>query len=460
MAEIKTKKGLDIPIIGKPEGPAERLEANGHGVKPRLVSLNFNPFYESKPRLLRKAGEVVKIGEPIIEDKGCEGRLFVSPAAGVIKEVRRGLKRRLLDIVIEVSEHEEIHEFNPLDVDSANRDQILLRLKEGGLFPHIRQRPFDITADTAKTPRCIFVNASASTPFAPPAEMHVAGHEEDFQTGLSALSKLTEGPVHLVYPSESNCKAFTDAQDVEKHTTEGPHPIGNSSVHIHFISPITHFEDVVWTLTAYDAVCIGHLLRTGKYLNERVVSIAGPGILPEKTGYFKVRTGSPVENLIAGRVHKGRMRFVSGNIYTGTKVETNDFLGFYDFEFCAIPVSVSREFLHFFRLGIDKYTASKTYLSGHLDNTNREYDFTTSLHGEHRAFIIAKPYDNVMPMNIPTMHLVKSVMAEDYDLAEQYGLLEVAPEDFGPAAFVCPSKMEMVEIIRDGLRSYAAEVLE
>jgi Na+-transporting NADH:ubiquinone oxidoreductase subunit A len=460
MAEIKTKKGLDIPIEGKPQGPVSRLEANGRTVKPQLISLNFDPFHECKPRLLKKAGEVVKIGEPVVEDKGCEGRLFVSPAAGAIKEVRRGLKRRLIDIVIEVSENEEIHEFTSMDVSASNRDQLISRLKEGGLFPHIRQRPFDLLADPEKTPRCIFVNASPTTPFAPPAEMQVEGHEDDFQTGLDALAKLTDGDVHLVYPSGSECKAFTDAQNVERHTTEGPHPVGNTSVHIHFISPITHAEDAVWTLDAHSTACIGHLLRTGRYLNERVISIAGPGVLPEQTGYFKVRTGSPVENLIAGRVQKGKMRFVSGNIYTGTKVDTDGFLGFYDYEFCVIPESVSREFLHFFRLGINKYTASRTYLSGHLDNSNREYSFTTSLHGEHRAFIIAHPYDKVMPMNIPTMHLVNAIVAEDYDLSEEYGLLEVASEDFGPATFVCPSKMEMVSIVQDGLRRFAVEALE
>jgi len=458
MTHIKTKRGLDLPIAGKPEGEIQNLISTDTKSHLRLIALDFEPFTDIKPRLLKKAGEVVKTGEPLIEDKGCPGRIFVSPASGVIKEVRRGLKRRLLTIVIEVADKEEIHEFSPMDPVSTSREELIERFKESGLFAQIRQRPFDRLANPETLPRAIFVKAIDTNPFAPSPEMQIKGHEADFQVGLEALAKLSE--VHLVYKQGSSCSAFTEAKNVQRHTAEGPHPVGNSSVHIHFISPIEKHEEVVWTAGAYDVVCIGHLLRTGKMLLEKVISIAGPGVIPERTGYFRVRRGCPVELLIANRVKKGSMRFITGNIYTGRKVESDGFLGFYDFQFTVIPECVTREFLHFFRLGIDKYTASKTYLSGHLDNTKREYDFTTSNHGEHRGFITAQPYDDIMPMSIPTMQLVKAVMAEDYDLAEGYGLLEVAPEDFGPATFVCPSKMEMVDIIRDGLDSYAVEVLE
>jgi len=458
MAHIKTKRGLDIPIAGKPEGDIQKLTSTDAATHLKLIALDFEPFFDVKPRLLKKAGEVVKTGEPLIEDKGCPGRIFAAPASGVVKEVQRGLKRRLLTVVIEAQEHEEVHEFSPMNVASASREDLIERFKESGLFAQIRQRPFDLLANPNSEPRAIFVKAIDTNPFAPPPEYQIQGHEADFQVGLDALGKLSK--VHLVYKAGTTSDIFTGAQNVEHHTAEGPHPVGNSSVHIHFISPIQQHEEVIWTVTAYDVICIGHLLRTGRMLLEKVISIAGPGVIPERTGYFRVRRGCPVENLITNRVEKGEMRFVTGNVYTGRQVAPNGFLGFYDFEFLIIPENISREFLHFFRLGIDKYTASKTYLSGHLDNSKREYSFTTNNHGEHRGFVIAHPYDNIMPMQIPTMQLVKAIMAEDFDLAEEYGLLEVAPEDFGPATFVCPSKMEMVEIVRDGLRSYAKEVLD
>ncbi len=454
MVEIKIKRGLDIPIKGKPETGAKGSEVMPLAA-PKQVSLNLSPFEGVKFRLLAKVGDVVKQGQPIAEDKGCEGRMFVSPAAGVVKEIRRGLKRRILDIVIDVADEEKIQE---IDVASGSREEIINSLKAGGLFATIRSRPFDRLANPDKVPKSIFVKAIESAPFVPSAEMQVRGHEDDFQRGLLALAKLTDGAVHLVYRKGSQCSAFTDAQNVEKHTAEGPHPIGTHSLHIQKIDPIRSYDEEVWTLNVHDVVGVGHLLRTGRYLIERVISIAGPGVLPEQVGYYRAREGYPVGGLIAGHIQKGLLRFISGDPLIGHKVSVEDFLGYYDYVFCVIPENVKREFMHFFRLGGSKYTFSKAYLSGHYNNQNREYDFTTNLHGEHRAFIDPTLYDQVMPLNINTMLLTKAVMAEDYDLADELGLLEVASEDFALPSFVCPSKIDMTEIVKEGLANYAAEV--
>ncbi|NGX41734.1 MAG: Na(+)-translocating NADH-quinone reductase subunit A [Chlamydiae bacterium] len=456
MAHIKVKKGLDIPIKGKPKGNIQTLS----GSPPKQIALNLDPFGGTRFRLLAKRGDAVKIGQPLAEDKLAEGRVFASPASGVISEVRRGLKRRILDIVIDVGQEEQFHEISPLDPEKASAEQIVEKLKAGGLFAHIRSRPFNSLASPNKTPRSIFVKAIESAPFVPPAELQVEGYFEEFQLGLNALTKLTSGPVHLVYHKDSSCTAFTQAENVQKHTAEGPHPIGNASVHIQNLDPITSTEDVVWTVTAHDVVVIGYLLKTGRYHTERVISIAGPGILPERAGYFKTRAGYPIESLQSNRTQEGLIRLISGDPLMGQKVEPDDFLGFSHYAFCAIPESVDREFAHFFRLGANKYSFSRAYLSGHLSIDSRKFDFTTSLHGEPRAFVDSTLYDKVMPLTVPTMTLVKAVMAEDYDLAEELGLLEVDSEDFALPTFVCPSKVEMTEIIKRGLQIHAAEVLE
>ncbi len=458
MTHIKITKGLDIPMKGR---PASSLE-NSTPVQlktPSQIALNLTAFEDIKFRLLVNVGDYVKIGQPLAEDKSTVGRVFVSPASGVVKEVRRGLKRVLNFIVIDVAEREETVEFTPFNLQNASRESIIERLLAGGVFASIRSRPFNLLADPYKIPRSIFVKALESAPCVPPAEMQVAGFEKEFQVGLEALSRLTEGKVHLVYRQGTPCKAFTEARSVEKHTAEGPHPVANSSLHIQHIDPIYSAEDIVWTLTALDVVSIGFLLLRGHYFTERVISIAGPGVLPDRIGYFKGRQGHSVEALIAGRVPHGLFRFVSGDPLMGKKVEGNDFLGLCDTTFCVIPENVERAFLHFFGLGLNKYSFSHAYLSGHLDNTKREYDFTTSTHGEHRAFIDSTLYDKVMPLPVPTMLLVKAIMAEDFELAETLGLLQVDDEDFALPTFVCPSKMEMTEIVKTGLQQYSKEVL-
>lgn len=461
MAHIKITKGLDIPIKGKPQGEVKQLIPSGgtNLVQPEQVALDLSPFESTKFKLLVKPGEVVKIGQPLAEDKFTPGRMFCSPGCGTVKEIRRGLKRRLLAIVIDLSKNEEYYEHKPLKVAQASRQDIIEALKTGGIFTHIRSRPFNLLADSQKMPRSIFVKAVESAPFTPPAELQVAGHEEEFQAGLDALKKLTDGNVNLFYRVNSSIKAFNEARNVVRHTVEGPHPIGTYSLFINSIDPIKSPDDVVWTLNAHEVVMIGSLLLKGRYFIDRVISIAGPAVLPDRVGFFRGRAGMPISSLVSGRIEHGQLRFVSGDPLTGRKVGIEDFLGFNDYAFCVIPENTEREFMHFFRLGTDKYSFSKAYASGHLDNRSREYDFTTSQHGEHRAFIDSSLYDDVMPLPFPTMLLVKAVMAEDFDLAEQLGLLNVDSEDFALPTFVCPSKMEMTEIIKNGLKHYAQDVL-
>lgn len=460
MAHVKTTRGLDIPLEGEPEGEIRPFEVNGQKTLPKQISLNLDLFEYTKFKLLVRVGNEVKIGQPLAEDKKYPEKKFVSPAGGKVAEIRRGVKRRLLDIVIDVAEKEEFLDWGTFNLAGKTPDQLKEHLLQAGVFPHLRQRPFNHSANPTKKPRYILIRALESYPFTPPAEMQLKGHEGDFQLGLSALSLLSEGAVHLVYREGSTCSAFTAAKDVTKHTAEGPHPIGTNSILIHHLSPIRDGDDVVWTLGVHEVIGIGYLLRTGHYFTEKVISIAGSGVLPGKRGYFRLREGMPISSLVVGRVENEPMRLISGNPLTGKKVESNDFLGFEESVFTVIPENTHREFLHFFRLGIDKYTASRTYLSGMLPQAKRKYFFNTSMHGEHRGFISAEPYDKVLPMNISTVHLVKAVMAEDFDLAEELGILEVTPEDFALATFVCPSKIEMVQIMKQGLERYAYEILE
>lgn len=458
---IKIKKGLDIPIIGKPEGSIQKLQPSGQSSTIEHfnhIALDFSPFDNTQFVLLKKLGDTVSIGEPVALDKNNDYRKLVSPASGVIKAIHRGLKRRLLSMVIEVKQHEDIFEHPPLNPNHASREELLDRLYEGGAMFFIRERPFCLLPTKEKKPSAIFIKALESAPFVPPAEYQLEGYESEFKLGLEVLKKLTDGKVHLVRAMNAVHSLLIGQEGITYHTAEGPHPISNPSLHIQHISPIRSAEEVVWTLNVRDVITVGSLVGKGKYPIDRVIGIGGPGILEGKTGYFRVREGIPVSALIAGRLIKQPMRLISGDPLMGHKVEPDGFLGILDYAFSAIPENRTREFLHFFRLGFDKYSFSRAYASGHMNPEKTEFDFTTNMHGEHRAFIDPTLYQKVQPLRIPTMQLVKAVMAEDFDLAEELGLLEVAPEDFALTTFVCPSKIEMVEIIKDGLRKYSKEM--
>lgn len=462
MSHIAISKGLDIPIEGKPTGPVQPLITSGGAKKEpsKEVALDLRPFDQLRFKLLVREGDLVKIGQPLVEDKSTSGRMFCSPAAGVIKTIHRGLKRMLLEIVIEVSLKEEYLDFPKIDVEKASKEEVIKVLMDGGMFARIRSRPFNLLADPLKTPRSIFVKAIESAPFVPPAELQVENHEKDFEYGLTVLQKLTQGSIHLIYHKETISQVFKEAKGVIKHTAEGPHPVANASLHIQMVDPIQSSDDIVWTLTVEDVIKIGHLLRKGRYLIDRVVAVAGSAILPGRAGYFLTREGVALNELFSGRIEKGPpLRFISGDPLMGEKVEPESYLGFYHQVLSIFPENTTREFLHFFRLGMDKYSFSKTYLSGHLDNKDRRYPFTTNQHGEHRAFVDATLYDKVQPLPISTMLLVKAIMAEDFELAEELGFLSVDSEDFALPAFVCPSKIEMVSIIKTGLKKCAEELV-
>lgn len=449
--KIFVKSGLNIPLEGKPVGSPQDLPS------PRQLSLNLDPFDHTRFKVHVKLGDRVKIGQPIVENKSIPGQQFVSPAGGVVSEIRRGLKRRLLDIVVDVDDEEEVFEHGTLGLASS-RDDVLSFLLRTGVFPHIRMRPFDLVADPQFVPRAIFVHALESLPFVPSAEMQVDGHEAYFQAGLDVLQKLTPGNVHVVYKEGSTCSVFTEAQGVEKHIVVGPHPAGNVSLHIHKIDPIKNPQDFVWTLSALDVLTVGKMVLEGRYFTERIIGCGGSGVIKGRTGFFRARAGFPFSELIANRILEQPLRFISGDPLTGTQVDSQDFLGFYHTAFAIIPENTERQAFHFLRPGFNKYTATKAYVTGHLPSLKRGYAFTTNQHGEERAFIDGKVYERVMPMRIPTMHLVKALVSEDFELAEQLGLLEVTADDFALPTFICPSKIEMIQIVRDALHRYSKEM--
>ena len=450
--QLKAKKGLDIPISGKPKGAPQNLAC------PSKIALNLEPFGDVRFKLLVAEGDVVKLGEALVESKHVPGQMFVSPAGGVVSEIRRGLKRKLLYIVIAVDEQELHEEHGTIDYATAPQAEIIQFFLKSGLFPHIRLRPFNLVPDPKFLPRDIFVNGYESLPFSPPFEMQLHGEKKAFQIGLDTLSRLTTGRVHLVYGVQSKEPIFTEAENIEKHTVSGVHPSGSSSFHIHCIAPIRNPHDYVWTLNALDVLIIGKMVEEGHYYTRRILSLAGDGVQSEHQTFFDLRMGYPVSDLVYQKLQAMPLRLISGDPLTGKEVTINDFIGFSDRALSVIPEQQGREPFHFFRLGAHKYSATRAYWSGHISPPLNGYHFTTNQHGEERAFVESRIYDKVMPMRIPTMQLIKAILADDFDLAEQLGFLEVVPEDFALSTFICPSKINMIDIVADGLHRYAQEM--
>ncbi len=429
---IKIRKGLDIPLKGNAQGEvAEELPLPSH------LALELSPFHALRFRPLKELGERVRIGEPLVYDKQMPRRCFVSPASGEVVEVIRGEKRRIEAVVIRVEGEEQFSSEVPA------KEKLMEALALRGLLPHIEVRPCPRPAEVGRPPECILIKAIESAPFTPPPELEI---DERFQVGIDALRTLAE--VHLV------SRRPLDVRGAITHTAAGPHPIGNASVLLAAIHPLTSPQQTVWVLDVGTVVAIGELMTTGHYKSSQLIAIAGAGIPEHQRGFFLARRGYPVEELIRGRCELGMNRLISGDPLMGRKVECGDFLGFSDKVFCALPEGAERRrFMHFFRLFGGAYSSLHGYLPG------RKRGVTTSKHGEERAFIDGAIYDRVMPLKVPTMHLIKALLAEDWERARELGILEVAPEDFALPTFIDPSKIEMTEIAKRGLSAYAAETL-
>ena len=452
MAHITVKQGLDIPIDGEPIFEIRRAASA------QVLGYNFANYDMVKFRCLVKEGDLVKLGQPIAEDKDVPGRFFVSPAGGIVQEVRRGEKRRLLAVIIKRAQQEDEISFPVDSIEVSKRQEIIQRLMEAGIFAHIRQRPFDRLANPHELPRSIFVKAVESAPFMPPPELQVLHHENEFEVGLQILRKLTSGQVHLCCREGKQYPPFSKAAGIVKHTVSGPHPAGNASVHIHNIDRIKNIRDIVWTVTVLDVISIGSLFMHGKSCFEQILSIAGPSVRKDDRKLYSVRKGQMVGELIQTKLESSSgIRIISGNPLTGDACHFNDVLGLEQQVLCAFPEGEKREFLHFFRLGGNKYTASGAYLSGHLCIKKRRWNFSTSQHGEERAFVDGSVYERVMPMRILPMQLVRAIMGDDRELAEELGLLEVHQEDFALPEFVCPCKVPMMDIVKNGLKQYCKD---
>lgn len=437
--DIRIKKGLDIRLVGEAE------KTISDATKSRTITIRPSDFHLITPKMVLKEGAILKAGDEIFYSKTQDDIKFVSPVAGKITEIKRGARRVITDIVIEADHTGDARDFGVLN-PSADANAIKERLLESGVWPFIKQRPYDVVANPTVTPKAIFISGINTAPLAPDLEFVLEGKESFLQAAVTSLSKLTDGGVHISIGSGNSI--FSGLKDVTTHTVKGPHPAGNVGTLINKTNPINKGE-TVWTVAAQDLVIIGELVLTGKFNAQRIISVSGSSIKAAK--YFKTLIGSEVSTFAydAG-VEGDNNRFISGNVLTGTKVSPEGALGFYATEFVAIPEGDDYEFFGWNKPVFDKISPSRALTFSWMQ-PKKKYDLDTNTNGEHRAFVVTGNYEEVFPLDIYPMQILKACMVEDLDEMEALGMYEVAPEDFALTEFMCVSKQPHQEIIRKGL---------
>ena len=447
--DIKIKKGLNIKLVGEAEKATENaIISNFYSIRPE-------DFHQVTPKLAAKEGEKVKAGQPVFYDKSNEAVKFVSPVSGEIMEINRGEKRKILSVKIQADKEQSFHDFGKLDVNLAKAEDIKARLLESGCWAFVKQRPYDVIANPANQPKSIFVSAYASAPLVADLDYVLQGKEAELQAAVTALSKLTEGQVH-VSVSKKGDSPLAGLSDVTLHKVSGPHPSGNVGTQINKIDPINKGE-VVWTINAQDLVIIGELLLTGKFNAERTVALVGSSV--KKPRYFKTKLGAEIATMVYdnGVDKDGNDRIISGNVLSGKQVKPDGYLDYYSNTITVIPEGDDYEFFGWNKPIFNKVSTSRALTFSWL-TPNKKFDLNTNTNGEHRAFVTTGTYEEVFPLDIFPMQILKACMYKDLDEMEALGMYEVAPEDFALTEFVCVSKQPHQKIIREGLDLMLKEI--
>ena len=435
---IRLKKGLDINLQGRAEEKLIQLKSNG---KYALVPDDFEGV---TPKVVVKEGEKVKAGDALFVNKQYPEVKFASPVSGTVREVVRGERRKVLCIKIDADAKQEFTDFGKKDVDKLVGDQVINALLEAGIFGYINQLPYAVSTNPSVKPRAIFVSALRDKPLAGDFEFEVKGQEEDFQTGLQALSKIA-----TTYLGVGVGSVLEGMKHADVTVFDGKCPAGNVGVQVNNIAPVNKGE-VVWTIGDPTVVLfIGRLFNTGKVNLTRRVALCGSEI--KNPAYVDMLVGEELSTLLSNSYDAQKsVRIINGNVLTGRPTTKEGFLGAHASEITVIPEgNDADEMLGWILPRFKQFSVNRSYFSWLCGK--KSYALDARVKGGERHMIMSGEYDKVLPMDIYGEYLIKAIIAGDIDRQEALGIYEVSPEDFALAEFVDSSKLELQRIVREGL---------
>jgi Na+-transporting NADH:ubiquinone oxidoreductase subunit A len=444
---LKLRKGLNIKLKGSAEKILGTAPASGiYAVRPA-------DFPGLTPRLCVKQGDEVTAGTPVFFDKYRPEIQFVSPVSGTIEAINRGERRKLLEIVVKPDTKNAQKKYEITEDLLNDRSQIIELMLKSGYWPFVIQRPYGIIANPADKPKSIFVSGLDTAPLLVDMTFLLLGQEKYFQKGIDILSKLTEGKVYLALDADDSASKLNKIQNAEITLLSGKHPAGNVGVQIHHTDPVNK-GDIVWTMDAQHVAILGRFFSTGIYNSEKIIALCGSKV--KRPQYFRIITGASVNTLENLVDHTDGVRYINGNVLSGTTIDKDGYVGFYGNRISVIPEGDNYEFLGWAMPRFQKFSASKSYFS--WLTPNKVYSLDTNLNGGERAFVVTNQYEKVLPMDIYPVYLLKAILAEDIDKMEQLGIYEVIEEDLALCEFVCTSKIEVQALIRKGINLMIKEM--
>tara|TARA_B100002052_G_scaffold113806_2_gene104819 strand:- start:3297 stop:4169 length:873 start_codon:yes stop_codon:yes gene_type:complete len=279
-------------------------------------------------------------------------------------------------------------------------------------------------------------------PFAVDYKYLMSSVDNYLQKGIDALKTIFDCDINFV---SSDSLTFSHLKNVNHYVFNKLHPAGNVGIHIHNIDPIKNSNDTRWYLALQDLNRIGQFFSTDKYPQYKYYNVGGYSI--KTPNIRKSLIGSRVKDIVGD--YSSDALLISGDVLNGKKVEENFAVGYHDEIISLVKNNDKREFLGWLMPGFKKYSLTNLFFSKILNNKNSS--LSTNKNGSVRTIVPMGNWDKVMPMNILSEYLIKSILAKDIEMMEKLGIYECSPEDFSLCSFICQSKVEVSKIIEDGL---------
>ncbi|KUQ83635.1 NADH:ubiquinone reductase (Na(+)-transporting) subunit A [Enterobacter hormaechei subsp. steigerwaltii] len=439
---FRIRKGLDLPISGVPEQHVTTGASIHH------VAIVGDDYVGMRPAMLVQEGDRVIKGQALFEDKKNPGVMFTAPASGTVVAIHRGERRVLQSVVIQIEgdEKREFARFDAADLATLSHDAVQTQLLESGLWTALRTRPYSKTPVPGTVPAAIFVTAIDTNPLSADPQPLILAERKAFDAGLTVLTRLTPGKVHVCQASGGKLGGHPQGQ-VAFNEFAGPHPAGLVGTHIHFLEPVSLTKQV-WHLNYQDVIAIGKLFTTGELCAERVIAIGGP----QATQPRLVRTllGADLTALLAGETKEGENRIISGSVLSGRHATgPMAWLGRFHLQVSVVLEGREKELFGWVLPGAEKYSVTRTTLGHFL--RRKLFNFSTSTNGGERAMVPIGNYERVMPLDILPTVLLRDLLAGDTDGAQALGCLELDEEDLALCTYVCPGKYEYGPVLREVL---------
>ncbi len=360
------------------------------------------------PRLhvlpLVEEGEAVAKGAAVARLRHAPEVCFVAPVAGHVAKISLLPGRRLSEIVLFRDPEGEVRHHDTGQAGTA--EGLRLLMQGAGVWQWLRRRPFGGMPAHDERPSAIVAMALDTRPFAPDPRDALEGRQEDFARGLTALSRLTEGPVLVCQRDGPSLMGEHAPESRIRRVICGPrHPQGSAGIvtHRHFPAGL---DAPVWDIHAEDAAALGALLQTGVLPMTRLARIAGAGL--RRARMVRTHPGADLRQLTQRIAAPGPHDLISGSPLDGHVAR---WLAPRHRQVTVLPRQVAPSRRHWL-------TSALTQTAG------------------ARPAIPTAALDQALGGGLPATPFIRALGAGDDETAMRFGVLSLLEEDVALADYV------------------------